>query len=85
VITDWAALPLVMHPEHLAHLLGVSVSTVWTRCRQRTMRPAPISWEKPWEWSRERVRAAYESGMPLPVGRPGRQTKARRQHMVGVQ
>lgn len=73
MITNWDQLPLVMKPEHMAHLLDVEVSTIWKRCQKKRMRPTPVSWEKPYEWYRETVRAQFEAGVTrIPVGRPKR-------------
>lgn len=79
MITDWNQLPVVMKPAHVAALLGVAEVTIWKRCRAKTMRPTPVSWEKPWEWDRETVRAQYAAGVTrIPIGRPGAQKKRRR-------
>ena len=76
MITSWDQLPLVMGPQHVAALLDVRVSTVWRRCRQRTMRPRPRSWDRPYQWSRDAARHQMESGGPFPTGRPGRRRGA---------
>ena len=72
MITDWDALPLVMHVEHMAALLGVERATIWKRCQRDRkalrenrpaihMRPAPESYEpKELTWYRENVRAHFE-------------------------
>lgn len=79
MITDWDQLPLVMKPEHMADLLDVDVSTIWKRCRKKTMRPLPASWNKPYEWYREKVKAEYEAGVTrMPVGRPTRRRPLQR-------
>lgn len=73
MITNWDQLPLVMHPEHMAQLLGVTVATIWRRCQKQCMRPTPVSWQKPYEWYRETVRAQLEAGVTrVPIGRPKR-------------
>lgn len=73
MIRNWSELPLVMTPADMARLLNVSVATIWKRCQKQRMRPTPISWEKPYQWYRETVRAQFEAGVTrIPVGRPTR-------------
>lgn len=72
-VTSWDALPLILHCDHIAQLLGVQVSTVWRRCQQRRIVPKPHSWQRPYVWCRDVVRAQFERGMPrAPIGRPAR-------------
>ena len=79
MITNWDQLPLVMHPSHMAQLLGVEVRTIWKRLRAKRMRPLPDSWEKPYTWCRDRVRAELETGVKrVPVGRPTRRRPLQR-------
>lgn len=56
MITHWDALPLVLHAEHMAELLGCSVSTVWKKCRAKTIPFQPLSWTAPYLWDRDTVR-----------------------------
>lgn len=71
--------PLVMEPRHMAQMLDVVVRTVNRRCNAKTMRPAPESWDKPFIWYRERLRAEMQSGAPrhplTPIGRPNKRRR----------
>jgi len=70
---DWAELPLILHCTHMAALLDVQVSTIWRRCAERRMDPPPYSYQRPYVWYRESVRAAFERGIArAPKGRPAR-------------
>jgi len=62
-VTDWAALPLVMHSPDMAALLGISVQTLRRRCAARTMYPAPLTWSRPYVWSRATVQQEIDSGV----------------------
>lgn len=73
MITSWDQLPIVMRPEHMAQVLDVVPRTIVRRCNAKRMRPMPDSWEKPYIWCRDRVRAQLEGGtssLKPPVGRP---------------
>lgn len=72
MIVNWDQLPLVLQIEHMAQLLDVCTDTICRRCRAQRMFPAPATWEKPWIWYRENVRAQLETGKHLPIGRPAR-------------
>jgi len=73
---DWAELPLILHPPHMAQLLDVQVATIWRRCADRRMDPPPYSYQRPYVWYREAVRAAFERGLArAPHGRPARRTR----------
>lgn len=71
-VTTWDELPLILHCEDLARLLGVEVSTVWRRVQQRRIVPKPHSWQRPYLWYRDRVRAEFERGIASSSGRPAR-------------
>lgn len=71
MITNWNALPLVMHVEHIAALTGLKRSAIWKRCQQRRKTAGgPVDWHaRPYEWYRESVRDYYErGGQPKPRG-----------------
>lgn len=76
MIRDWSELPLILNCELIADLLGVQVSTVWRRVQQRRIVPKPHSWQRPYIWYRDTVRAEFERGIPSPTGRPARRRAA---------
>lgn len=76
-VTNWDALPLVMHVDDVVALTGIAKGTIWNRCqkKQRTV-GGPINFaEKPYTWYREHVRAHYERGGSVPVAQPSRRRK----------
>lgn len=77
MITNWDQLPLVFGVDKMAELLDCDVETIRRRCAPMArgtrleMRPAPVSWQAPYRWYREHVKAQIENrALNVPVGRP---------------
>jgi len=78
-MTELDRFPPVMQARHIAELLNVVVRTVNRRCSAKTMRPAPESWQKPYVWYRERLRAELQAGAARhPFSPHGRLRRRRR-------
>jgi hypothetical protein len=71
--TSWDELPLVLDTAMLSRILPKhSWRTILRKCQAKTMYPPPITWSKPYLWSRERVREAIERPTTTPRRRESR-------------
>lgn len=75
--TSWEEIPLVIDAATLARLLPKhSWRTILRKCQAKTMFPPPITWAKPYLWSREQVRDAIERRPVTPARARARRVAA---------
>lgn len=79
MITNWDQLPVVFGCEQMAELLDRSVATIWKRCQRKSMFPPPITWSRPYMWSKAVVQRELDREPSLAPSRTPKRRVAMRQ------